>query len=614
MLYNEIYFFKFKEYTVIKFFSLCLILIPLFVFNGFSQNNRKNVNNDRTAIAYFERDESGNHVGTIYLKLKDGRSVGFLWTSNGSRMRNIYNDPDAHKVGAEWQIVYEDCGNSDECPVLISAIFTGRNLSEINQTSGTEKTGTQTLEWASSFEQPSKMGFHTIDLRTGKVRFIGNWRDSSISPNLQYIAGGEFRGQTYSVYIAELVSGNVRRVGGYLVTDPRRAELYSATLKWSADVTRIWTSDEYGETHSFSTGLPARDMANKPGNSRVLKLPKAAYQLFKSQFNKVSGVSISPDQKWIAAYRSKGDYQQINYTGGIFIFSVDSLKVTQITKNISIKKKDGTDDLISWLPNSEGLVFRRTSYEDEWNGGENTNLDTIQLEAESPPITTSGYIDVLEASGSGCRIRILTGDKSYTGIIGFDRLSVLTRRKIRSYEDALAFFDGKQIRVTLSGLTASNNGISNGSFQGIRQMAVLVNKIPKQTKPRWDERVTDTETIIDLSTDILFDFNKSTINPAAIPSLIKLARLLRQTKNGAVQLNGFTDSVGTDEYNVGLSQRRAAAVKQWLINNGSLSADRLITNGFGKEQPVAPNTNSDGTDNPVGRQKNRRVEIRIPRN
>jgi outer membrane protein OmpA-like peptidoglycan-associated protein len=60
-----------------------------------------------------------------------------------------------------------------------------------------------------------------------------------------------------------------------------------------------------------------------------------------------------------------------------------------------------------------------------------------------------------------------------------------------------------------------------------------------------------------------------------------------------------------------LSDDRAASVKNWLVQNAGVSASRITTRGFGETKPVAPNTNPNGTDNPEGRQKNRRVEITI---
>lgn len=129
----------------------------------------------------------------------------------------------------------------------------------------------------------------------------------------------------------------------------------------------------------------------------------------------------------------------------------------------------------------------------------------------------------------------------------------------------------------------------------------------------WNERTTDKEIIVDLSGDILFDFNESTIRPDAIPTLQRLARLIQNSGSGVVQLNGHTDSIASDEYNIALSERRAASVKAWLSGRGGIDARRFQTKGYGKSQPIAPNTNPDGSDNPEGRQKNRRVEIRIPK-
>jgi outer membrane protein OmpA-like peptidoglycan-associated protein len=216
-------------------------------------------------------------------------------------------------------------------------------------------------------------------------------------------------------------------------------------------------------------------------------------------------------------------------------------------------------------------------------------------------------------NGSSCQIRIIVGEKLYTGIVSFARLSSLTRQRINSYEDAVAILNGKYINATLSNVSPSTSNVSNINFGNISQMTFPPDKQTKQGAQTWNERNTATETIIDLSADILFDFDKSTIRPDAIPTLIRLARLIRPSRSSSIQLNGFTDSIGSDEYNMGLSERRADAVKQWLVSKGSVDAGRLQTKGYGKSQPIAPNTNPDGSDNPAGRQKNRRVEVRVPR-
>jgi OOP family OmpA-OmpF porin len=77
-----------------------------------------------------------------------------------------------------------------------------------------------------------------------------------------------------------------------------------------------------------------------------------------------------------------------------------------------------------------------------------------------------------------------------------------------------------------------------------------------------------------------------------------------------VSIEGHTDSIGSDQYNVRLSQLRADAVSSGLESDG-VSGSRLHTRGFGKKYPIAPNKNPDGSDNPAGRAKNRRVEVII---
>jgi outer membrane protein OmpA-like peptidoglycan-associated protein len=78
-----------------------------------------------------------------------------------------------------------------------------------------------------------------------------------------------------------------------------------------------------------------------------------------------------------------------------------------------------------------------------------------------------------------------------------------------------------------------------------------------------------------------------------------------------VLIEGHTDGKGTHPYNIKLSENRAASVKKWLVENAGVSGSRITTRGWGETKPVAPNTNPDGSDNPAGRQKNRRVEITI---
>lgn len=125
-------------------------------------------------------------------------------------------------------------------------------------------------------------------------------------------------------------------------------------------------------------------------------------------------------------------------------------------------------------------------------------------------------------------------------------------------------------------------------------------------------RVTGTAIIVNLQGDVLFDFDRATIKPAAEQVLAKVALIIRKKGTGNVRIDGHTDAIGSKAYNQKLSEQRAEAVKNWLVKHGGVSKEILITKGFGETKPVAPNTFDDGSDNPEGRARNRRVEITIP--
>ena len=101
---------------------------------------------------------------------------------------------------------------------------------------------------------------------------------------------------------------------------------------------------------------------------------------------------------------------------------------------------------------------------------------------------------------------------------------------------------------------------------------------------------------------INFDFNKATIRPDAKPIIAQVVKLLTDDPSLTLVINGHTDNVGQHDYNVKLSQTRAAAVVSALVA-ARIAPGRLSSGGFGPDQPIADN----GTEK--GRAKNRRVEL-----
>jgi outer membrane protein OmpA-like peptidoglycan-associated protein len=120
-------------------------------------------------------------------------------------------------------------------------------------------------------------------------------------------------------------------------------------------------------------------------------------------------------------------------------------------------------------------------------------------------------------------------------------------------------------------------------------------------------------TTVTLSSDVLFAFNSSTLTATAQQTINRLAARLRSGGARSISIDGYTDSIGSVAYNLGLSHRRAASVQQALSAAlGGPGAPRIVTHGHGEANPVAPNT-QDGHDNPAGRAQNRRVAISFPR-
>ncbi|AVL71222.1 MULTISPECIES: outer membrane protein OmpA [Oligella] len=104
--------------------------------------------------------------------------------------------------------------------------------------------------------------------------------------------------------------------------------------------------------------------------------------------------------------------------------------------------------------------------------------------------------------------------------------------------------------------------------------------------------------------DTFFDFDKATIKPEGRNILDQVAQQAQQLSLESIIAVGHTDSVGSEQYNQGLSERRAAAVKNYLVSRG-IPADSIIASGRGETQPIADNSTREG------RARNRRVEIEI---
>ena len=108
-----------------------------------------------------------------------------------------------------------------------------------------------------------------------------------------------------------------------------------------------------------------------------------------------------------------------------------------------------------------------------------------------------------------------------------------------------------------------------------------------------------------------FDFDKDTLRPDAVAILDEAISILGKYPELKVEVAGHTDSIGTEVYNQGLSERRARTVYDYLAAHGIGTSRMVGPVGYGESKPIAPNTNEDGSDNPEGRAKNRRTELNV---
>jgi outer membrane protein OmpA-like peptidoglycan-associated protein len=139
-----------------------------------------------------------------------------------------------------------------------------------------------------------------------------------------------------------------------------------------------------------------------------------------------------------------------------------------------------------------------------------------------------------------------------------------------------------------------------------RKMDKQAEEIEKNVPGAKVERVGE-GIVVDFSEKILFAYDKSDLTPAAEGNLDKLVTILKDYPDTNIEVQGHTDSKGTQNYNMGLSERRASEVSAYLRTRG-VTSSRITTKGYGESAPVADNSSADG------RAQNRRVTFLITAN
>lgn len=161
--------------------------------------------------------------------------------------------------------------------------------------------------------------------------------------------------------------------------------------------------------------------------------------------------------------------------------------------------------------------------------------------------------------------------------------------------------DRQRAEASLRDAEAEASRARESAAASERERAELRERLRQQLNVILETRETARGLIVNLS-DVLFDTAKSTLKPGAREKLAKVSGILVTHPDLKIEIEGHTDSVGSDSYNQGLSERRAESVRAYLVSQ-RIAPQTITTVGFGESRPVATN------DTAAGRQQNRRVEL-----
>jgi OmpA-OmpF porin, OOP family len=224
---------------------------------------------------------------------------------------------------------------------------------------------------------------------------------------------------------------------------------------------------------------------------------------------------------------------------------------------------------------------------------------------QNPQIATQAPVVLHEAEQTLQRAEQEWKDKKDEEEVQY--LAYATERKV---EIARANAEQKRAEAEIQKLSEERDRVllerRSREAEGARQEAQQAKTRAEQLQQELGElkaRQTDRGLVVTLS-DVLFEVNRADLKPGALRNLYPLVTFLKENPTRQVLIEGHTDGTGSESYNLELSQRRAEAVRDLLIDNG-VSPERLSARGYGEAYPIAANTTE------AGRQQNRRVQLTI---
>lgn len=474
---------------------------------------------------------------------------------------------------------------------------TSKTVSAVNYHN---RQGTTHIDFRGTALMPEARGEASVTANTGATR---------ISLNFDHLSNPAQFGPEYLTYVLWAITpeGRAERLGEITLKDPnsKSAGLYATTDLQSCGM--IVTAEPYFSVSQPSDVVVMENFLRRD-TSGTLETVEAKYELLK-----------------------RGQYTMNIKSGALAPIASDlrvPLQLREAREAIAIAKAQGADhyapDVMAKvainMQNAEG--YEHTKNEKELNTvareatqqAEDARRISIVKEREEAELAAKRREEDAQRQAAAASAEAAAASERAAeearlrAAADADRADAERRKREAEIATAKAVSAQKDAEAARLAALAEQKRLADetAAAQAARAAAekdtlAIRDKLREQLNAILQTRDTARGLIVSLS-DVLFDFNQASLKPGAREKLAKVSGILLAYPTLHMNVEGHTDSIGTDEYNLKLSQRRADAVRDYLTSNG-INAANVQAVGLGKDGPVASN------DTAAGRQQNRRVEM-----
>lgn len=419
--------------------------------------------------------------------------------------------------------------------------------------------------------------------------------------------------------------------GGSIYESRKKGSTWSEPVRLDANInSKYWETDaslnSFGNTIFFTSERPkgegGRDiwMMKKLPNGKWADIQNLGPSI-NTEYDEESPY-FHPDGKTLY-FSSKGH----NTMGGFDVFSSELLEDGTWTEPVNLGYPiNTTGDDVFYFPS----VDRKRAYFSSYRDGGKGEQDIYMMSLDDPKESALAIYKGTSKDCNGAVVKDLLvsiSDKSSGEIVGEFRPNEETGEFLFILQAGIDY----EIDYLVNNTSVKDNVMYNGEagLQSSQKSVVLCGDSLSVTDVDTTVLVADTnllavdtvltQTDVDTKFDqgetliinsLYFVYDQVNLIEKSQPDLDKVLNYLKVNKEAKLLIAGHTDSRGEEKYNQWLSNARANKIKNFLYKAG-VEQGRIETKGYGESKPIAPNENEDGSDNPEGRQKNRRVEFSI---